>query len=178
MIKKPDVADVEKLSLEFAKEMIDFSDNGDNAVISEDLIKRATTMAIDWLKGKEQRSKIFEQQCVNWNNLAEKDLARLDLQPYKKYWFIGRPYASTEPLELLNGVFIKSVEGEFINAGKSVENRGLLADIRDDNDNEYIAQYVILEEDGKVFNENFEPLPPKGVNVKNNKFSPTMSAKD
>lgn len=178
MTKRPSKQEFEKLSLEFAKEMIDFSNYGENAIIEDELVERAAKMAIDWLEGVGLRSKIFEQQCANWVDLAEIDLSTLNLEPYKNYWFIGREYGSTNPLELFNGGFIKSVKGKCIDAGKHNKEYGLLADVRDNNGNDYIAQYVILEADGKVFNESFEPLPPKGVIVKNNKFSPIMTTQD
>ncbi|WP_352308983.1 hypothetical protein [Psychrobacter sp. W2-37-MNA-CIBAN-0211] len=174
MIKRFDRADVEKLSLEFAKEMIDFSDDGSNAMIEDHLIKRATNMAIAWLEGEDLRSKMFEQQCANWIDLAEVDISSLNLESYKKYWFIAREHGSTNPLELIHGKFIKPVESKLVDAGKYNKYYASFADIQDDRGNNYIAQYIIPAEDGAIFNQDFEPLAPKGVVVKNKSFSSTI----
>lgn len=167
---RPNQADVEKLSLEFAKEMIDFSDNGGNAIIDEDLIERSTNMAIDWLEGKEQRSKILEQKCAKWFKLSEINIAFLNLEENKKYWVIGRQYNSpaTEPFKLFKGVLTKVIH--------SSGDQAPYADVQDENGEDYMAHYMIPESAAGMFNDNFKPFPPNNVNVKNNKFSPTMSS--
>lgn len=170
MTKRFDQADVEKLSLEFAKEMIDFSDGSSNASVDDHLIRRATNMAIAWLEGVDLRSKMFEQQCANWIDLAEIGISTLNLVPYEKYWFIAREHGSTNPLELIQGKFIKPVQSE-VDAGKYNKYYASFADIQDDKGNNYMAQYVIPAEDGMIFNQDFEPLAPKGVVIKNKSFS-------
>ena len=173
MTKRFDQADVEKLSLEFAKEMIDFSDGGSNASVDDNLIRHATNMAIAWFEGADLRSRMFQQQCANWIDLAEVELSALNLVPYEKYWFIAREHGSTNPLELIHGKFIKSVQSE-VDAGKYNKYYASFADIQDDRGTNYIAQYVIPAEDGAIFNQDFEPLAPKGVMIKNKSFSSTI----
>lgn len=177
MTKRLNKADVEKLSLEFAKEMIDFSDGGNHAMIEDHLIKRATNMAIAWLEGADLRSRMLEQQCANWIDLAGIEISSLNLEPHKKYWFIAREHNSTNPLKLIHGKFIKPVKSELVDAGKYNKYYASFADIQDDRGNKYIAQYVIPAEDGAIFNQDFAPLAPKGVLVSDKSSSSTIHIK-
>ena len=165
MINRPSKQEVEKLSLEFAKKMIDFSNYSDDAAIGEDVIKRATNMAIEWLEGVDLRSKMYEQQCANWVDLAEIDISIFNLDTNKKYWFMAREYATTNPLKLVHAKFIKSVKADVKVAGEPDTRYVTLADIQDDENIEYIAQYIIPEKDGVIFNKEFKPLVPKNLRV-------------
>lgn len=176
MTKRPNKEDVEKLSLEFAKEMIDFSDGGENAMIRDEVIERATRMAIDWLEGVNLRERMLEQLSPNWIDLAEfkeAELHKFDLKKYQDYWFIARPLGlgDTGPLELIMGTFVE------IDTRYDPDNRPNAHILKDDRF-DYLAQYFIPKEDALLLNQDFEPLPPKGVIVKNNKFSMTMTEQD
>ena len=176
MTKRPSKQEFEKLSLEFAKEMIDFSNYGENAIIEDELVERAAKMAIDWLEGADLRERMLEQLSPNWIDLAEfkeAELHKFDLKRYEDYWFIARPLGlgDTGPLELIMGTFVD------IDTRYDPDNRPNAHILKDDKI-DYLAQYFIPKEDALLLNQDFEPLPPKGVIVKNNKFSMTMTEQD
>ena len=162
MTNRPNKQDFEKVALEFAKEMIDFSDD---AVISEDIIERATNMAIDWLEGVSLRSKIFEQQYAKWVDLAETDISNLILEENKKYWFMALEYGANKSPKLIHGIFKKSVMSNLGIDGEYLPRHISFAEIQDDEGVKYFAQYVILEGDSLMFTRDFEPLAPKALRV-------------
>ena len=169
MTKKPNQVDVERVALEFAKELIDTSNGWMSAGIDDELMRRATSMAIDWLAGEDLRSNIVEQHCPNWVDLSKKN-ENPNIEMDKKYWFVAKQIDGRDPLPEI-------IEARVVNMHELF---GIWTIKVEDVDNamEYKALYFIPENSSKVFKQDFQPMPPQGVNVKNNKFSTTMSAQD
>lgn len=171
MTKKPNQADVEKVALEFAKELIDTSNGWMSAGIDDELMRRATGMAIDWLAGEDLRSNIVEQHYPNWVDLSEKS-KNPSIEMGKKYWFVANQIDSRS-----NSTLPEVIEGRVIDIHELF---GILTVKVEDviNAIDYKAMYFIPKDYSVIFDQSFQPLPPEGVEVKNNKFSPTMSLQD
>ena len=176
MTKKPNQADVERVALEFAKELIDTSNGWMSAGIDDKLIERATRLAIDWINGEELRHEIVEQTCANWIDLSlVKEAHSLDLEENKEYWFV----ASLIKIDGDICEFPKVVKAKMLRRSPNFSSDGLKAVVQDSELNEYIAQYFIPEEDGKEFHSDFRPELPYGVHFKGNgNFSPDVVSQD
>lgn len=172
MIKKPKQTDVERIALEFAKELIDTSNGWMSAKLDDEIIERATRLAIDWINGEEFRHEIVEQTCANWIDLSlVKEAHGLDLEESKEYWFV----ASLIKIDGDVSDYPRVVKAKMLRRSPNFSSDGLKAVVQDSELNEYIAQYFIPEEDGKEFNSDFRPELPYGVHFKGNgKFSPDV----
>lgn len=166
MTNKPNKEDVEKVALEFAKEFIDTSNGWMSAGINDELMERATRMAIDWLAGEELRSNIVEQCYPDWVDLSEKNESP-SIERDKTYWFVAKQIDSKDPLPEIIKARVVDMHESFNVWTVGVE------DIN--NAGGFEALYFIPENSSEIFKQDFQPLPPEGVKVKNTKFSPHFS---
>lgn len=173
MTKRPNKEDVEKVALEFAKELIDTSNGWMSAGVDDELMRRATSMAIDWLAGEELRSNIVEQHYPNWIDLSVKNKS-LDIGMGEKRWFVAHRLDSENQNQAGLPEIVEAKISYINDQWHPIEIR--VEDVIHAID--YRAIYFIPENSSKVFKQGFQPMPPQGVEVKNNKFSPTMSPRD
>lgn len=171
MVDKPRIEDVEKISLEFAKAMICSKGDESSTVIDESLIIEATDLAMDWLAGEGLRDSIVEQRYPNWIDLNVKN-KQLDIGMGEKYWFVAQRLDNDNHAGLPEIVKAKVTDINDLWGVIEVKVEDVIHAIK------YKALYFIPESSSKIFKQDFQPLPPQGVRVKNNKFSPTMSPQD
>lgn len=166
MTNKPNKEDVERVALEFAKEFIDTSNGWKSAGINDELMERATRMAIDWLAGEELRSNIVEQCYPDWVDLSEKNESPR-IERDKTYWFVAKQ---------IDGKYLlpEIIKARVVDMHESFN--VWTVEVEDINDaGKFEALYFIPENSSEIFKQDFQPLPPEGVKVKNTKFSPHFS---
>ena len=161
---------IEEVALVFAAQLIDNSNGWESARIDDELMKRATSMAIDWVQGEDLRSDIVYKTLANWVDLSEvDDIESYHLEEDKEYWFVALPF-------LDNGTFSeypKVVKAKVKTKMNANPGFNILAE--DSNLTEYRVQYFLTEEDGENFDNEFRPELPYGVIFKGNgKFQPYM----
>lgn len=152
------------MALEFAKEMIDFSEGGENAIITDEVVERATKMAIDWLERVDLRSKMLDKLSPNWIDLSENSVS-VNLVEGDECWFVAQPP---------NGGLPEKIKAKVVSTNPmTLENTQGAKDFT-----EYKPLYFIPKEVEDVIDKDFEPVEPKGVAIKNNKLSPTMPLRE
>lgn len=171
MVDKPSRDDIEKVSLDFAKTILAIKGDDGSIVIDETLIREATNLAMDWLAGKGLRSNIVDQHYADWVDLTEKN-KEFDIEKGEQYWFVAEERYGDSQDKIPEIIEAKVSTCARYTDSVSIGVRDII------NYKEYIALYFIPKNSSEVFHQGFQPLPPEGVKVKNNKFSPTMSAKD
>lgn len=168
MVDKPRIEDVEKISLEFAKAMICSKGDDGSTEIDESLIIEATGLAMDWLAGEALRDSIVEQRYPDWIDLSVKN-KKFDIGMGEKYWFVAQRLNSDNQAGLPEIIEAKVTD---------INDRWGVIEVKVEDvvhAIDYKALYFIPENFSKVFKQSFQPMPPQGIKVKNNKFSPTMS---
>lgn len=171
MVDKLRIDDVEKVSLEFAKAIICSKGDNGSTVIDESLIIEATDLAIDWLAGEGLRSSIVEQRYPNWIDLSKED-KNFSVEIGKQYWFVAERLNSENQDELP-----EIIEAKFLSTVYHFDPIQFRVEAIVSGE-EYRALYFIPENSSKVFKQDFHPMPPQGVKVKNTKFSPHLSYKN
>lgn len=171
MVDKPRIDDVEKISLEFAKAIICSKGDNGSTVIDESLIIETTNLAMDWLAGEELRDSVVEQRYPNWIDLSVKD-KKIDIGMGKKYWFVAQRLDSENPPGLPEIIEAKVTDINDLWGIVDVKVEDVIHAL------DYKALYFIPKAYGELFKQNFQPLPPQGVKVKNKKFSPHLSYKN
>ena len=171
MVDKPRIEDVERISLEFAKAMICSKGDNSSTVIDESLIIEATDLAMDWLAGEGLRDNVVEQRYPNWIDLSVKN-KNLDIGMGGKYWFVAQRLDSDNQAGLPEIIEAKVTDINDLWGVIEVKIEDMIHAI------DYKALYFIPENSSKIFKQDFQPMPPQGVKVKNNKFSPTMSSQN
>lgn len=169
MVDKPRIEDVERISLEFAKAMICGKGDEGSTVIDESLIIDATDLAMDWIAGKDLRDSIVEQRYPDWIDLSVKN-KKFNIGMGERYWFVAQRLDSDNQAGLPEIIEAKVTD---------INDRWGVIDVKVEDvvhAIDYKALYFIPENSSKVFTQDFQPMPPQGVKVKNNKFSPTMSS--
>lgn len=168
MTKRPNKEDVEKVALEFAKAIICSKGNNDSTVIDESLIIEATNLAMDWFAGEDLRSNIVEQRYPNWIDLSKED-KNFNVEQDEQYWFVAERIDSENPDELPEIIEAKFISTLYHLDPIQFRVEGLI------NAKEYKALYFIPKNYGEVFHQEFQPMPPQDVKVRNTKFSPHLS---
>lgn len=166
MTNKPNKEDVERVALEFAYKFIDTSNGELSAGIDDELMVRATRMAIEWLAGEELRSNIVEQCYPDWVDLSEKN-ENPSIEMDKTYWFVAKQIDGKDPLPEIIKARVFDMQESFYVWTVGVK------DIN--NARDFEALYFIPENSSEIFKQDFQPLPPEGIKVKNTKFSPHLS---
>lgn len=155
--------EVEKAALVFATQMINFDTSGSDVVVDDKISEAAMRLAIDWAKHKEVRTKMFNQAFPDWIDLAERDVDSLNLEPEKYYWFEGRQTGSVD-FTVVRAKFERSMIARIPSGPKRLKGEsGRLVLVRDEYDNEYLAQHVILEEGESIYTKDYKPELPEVV---------------
>lgn len=163
MTERPSKEKIEQVALLFAAQMVDFSNNGKDSVVDDDISNAAMQLAIDWGKREEARLRIFQQQWPNWIDLSEVDVSTLDLDAEKYYWFEARPIGSHH-FTVVQAKFIRSVRTKVPSGPKRlIGEMGQLANVEDRDGNMYVSQYVILEVGKSIYTEDYKPELPETV---------------
>lgn len=163
MTERPSKEKIEQVALLFAAQMVDFSNNGKDSVVDDDISNAAMQLAIDWGKREEARLRIFQQQWPNWIDLSELDVSNLDLDPEKYYWFEARPMSSPH-FTVVQAKFIRSVKTKVPSGPKRlIGEMRQLAIVEGIDGNQYISQYVIIEDGRSIYTEDYKPELPEAV---------------
>lgn len=168
MVDKPRIDDVQKISLEFAKAMICSKGDNGSKVIDRSLIIEATDLAMDWLAGEDLRDSVVEQRYPDWIDLSVKN-KKIDIGMGEKYWFVAQRLDSENQAGLPEIIEAKVTDINDLWGVIEVKVEDTIHAI------DYKALYFIPKNSSNVFKQDFQPMPPQGVKVKNNKFSPRFS---
>lgn len=150
----PSLQEVNKIALEFAKAII--SNNPD--ISKNKLISESMGLAIQWIESEQKRELLFKQHYPNWINLQEqKELSFFEEDRLfdfnKDYWIVGKEVnGDRERLTVIKGSLYESSYRDYdslIPNFKLKTKQGI-----------YQALYILTDEDGQIFNENFKPKIP------------------